>query len=257
MNRPVTHKKNLFTLVEIMIAMAVLVIMMGFLFQFINSAQRMWSASESTSNTFDQAQILLQLLENDFQSALFSNDKENPGCSIPMGIEYDSTNSLNNKLFMVAPDTNAADNVKTNLIMYAVKNGQLSRYVFDSSITGYSAPHCFYGFDPFSSSTQAEAFLSLLTTLENDINKQQVLVTGVESVKFKFLPFDSATNPITGNTEAFFFTAVPQMMRITMSLYDAKAVKVLTDSGLTLADDVVKNKIAETKRVFTKIIFLR
>ena len=71
MKRPVRYTQKYYTLVEIMVAMAILVIMMGFLFQFAIGAQRIWSASESTSTTFDQAQIALQLLENDLQSVLF------------------------------------------------------------------------------------------------------------------------------------------------------------------------------------------
>ena len=259
MKRPVRHTRKHYTLVEILVAMAILVIMMGFLFQFAIGAQRIWSASESTSTTFDQAQIALQLLENDLQSVLFASDEEHPGHSIPMGVERDSDNLLNSRLFMVAPESSAAGNVGTCLAMYALDNvnHELSRFVFDSAIAGYPNPHCFYGFDPITASGQASAFLTLLTALKNDTGKKNVLVTGVESVNVQFFPGGSATCPITGNTEAFFFKSVPQAVRITLAVYDAKAVKRLLDSGLTAASEAVVSKKAETTRVFTKIVFMR
>jgi len=239
--------------VEIMVAMAILVIMMGFLFQFVIGAQRIWSASESTSTTFDQAQIALQLLENDLQSVSYANDEEYPGHSIPMGVERASGNLLSNKLFMVAPDSSASGNAGTYLVMYALVNNELSRYVFDSAITGYGNPQCFYGFDPITATGQASAFRTLLGVLELDNDKKNILATGVQDVKVDYMPSTCATT-LSG---AEFFTSVPRAVRITLTVYDAKAVQRLLDNGLTAASEAVVNKIAETTRVFTKVIFMR
>jgi len=58
-------RKHPFTLVEMMVAMAVLVIMMSFLFQFVIGAQRIWSSSSGTADTYDQASILLTYMQKD------------------------------------------------------------------------------------------------------------------------------------------------------------------------------------------------
>ena len=255
MNRPVAHKTRRYTLVEILVAMAILVIMMGFLFQFVIGAQRIWSASASTSNVFDQAQIALQLVETDLQSALYANDKEYPGHSIPMGVELNGS-ELNDRLFMVAPDSSGTGNVGTFLLMYVLDNEELSRYVFDSGTAGYP-PHRFYGFDPITDSAQASSFLDLLTVLKNDNDKKNVIVKGVDKVTIQFFPSDSAENPDPANPKAFFFTSVPKAIRITLSVYDATAVGRLLDSGLTDSSEAVKDKKKETARIFTKIVFLR
>lgn len=67
-----------FTLLEILVAVAVLVIMMGFLFQFVISAQRVWAAS--TARTYmanETASPVLQLLTEDFRHVvrLAENDE--------------------------------------------------------------------------------------------------------------------------------------------------------------------------------------
>ena len=56
---------NRYTLVEILVAVAVLVIMMGFLFQFTIGAQRIWVSTTARMTVADQAQGILNLLTDD------------------------------------------------------------------------------------------------------------------------------------------------------------------------------------------------
>ena len=85
-----TKKEKAFTLVEIMVAMAVLVIMMGFLFQFIISAQRLWSSSNSDTAIHTQAQIVFSMFETDLQNAIVKDDS---GYSIPYLVTAEAENS--------------------------------------------------------------------------------------------------------------------------------------------------------------------
>jgi len=57
-----------FTLIEILVAVAVLVIMMGFLFQFVAGAQRIWGVSSSRSIQARRARTVLNFLQEDFNS---------------------------------------------------------------------------------------------------------------------------------------------------------------------------------------------
>ena len=70
-----------YTLTEILVAVAVLMLMMTFLMQFVIGSQRIWYASSRTSSLFDKAQIVFNLMETDLKQSLFSNEK---GESIPM-----------------------------------------------------------------------------------------------------------------------------------------------------------------------------
>lgn len=249
-----TNKAQSYTLVEIMVAMAVLVIMMGFLFQFVISGHKIWSISESTSNVFDQAQIALELIENDLQSVLFSNDEENPGHSIPMGRQLTGTKL--ESLFFVVPETTQATDAGVCMVMYVLDEDKLLRYVFDFDVLGNS-PLCFYGFDPINMSGQAALFKNILTELKN--SDKNILLTGIDEIELKYMPSSpSLTKNIAG---VDFFTSVPKAFKITLKLYDAKAVQRLLDNGFIEDDDdddnIITIKKNETRRIFNKIIFLR
>lgn len=75
------HRHHGFTLVELMVAMAVLIIMMGFLFQFVLGAQRVWSASEEKNDIFQTANIVLNVVETDLHNMQFSTE---PGKTLPL-----------------------------------------------------------------------------------------------------------------------------------------------------------------------------
>jgi type II secretory pathway component PulJ len=61
-------------LVELLAAMAVLVVMMFLLFQFIAGAQRAWSAATSSQEVYEKARIALDLITRDLQSAVARAD---------------------------------------------------------------------------------------------------------------------------------------------------------------------------------------
>lgn len=61
-----TIKRN-FTLIEILVAVAVLVIMMGFLFQFTGGAQRVWSANTARTEMSAQADAIFSLIREDLE----------------------------------------------------------------------------------------------------------------------------------------------------------------------------------------------
>lgn len=67
-----------FTLLEILVAVAVLVIMMGFLFQFVISAQRVWAASTARNYMTDQANVVFQMMAEDFSQMVTVTEDENP-----------------------------------------------------------------------------------------------------------------------------------------------------------------------------------
>ena len=68
-------QKRHFTLVELMVAMGVLVIMMGFLFQFTIGAQRIWNASSKQTTAFSSAQVLMDVLNDDLMNMRYSNEE--------------------------------------------------------------------------------------------------------------------------------------------------------------------------------------
>jgi type II secretory pathway pseudopilin PulG len=69
-------KKRHFTLLELMAAMVVLVIMMGFLFHFITRSQQLWNASDRNARIYENARIFFDLLGRDLTGAIVSKDAE-------------------------------------------------------------------------------------------------------------------------------------------------------------------------------------
>lgn len=65
-----------FTLLEILVAVAVLVIMMSFLFQFVISAQRVWAASTARTYMADQANAVFQVMAEDFNQMITVSEDE-------------------------------------------------------------------------------------------------------------------------------------------------------------------------------------
>lgn len=66
--------KHNFTLIEILVAVAVLVIMMGFLFQFTTGAQRVWSANTARTEMSAQADAIFSLIKEDLEHIYIVED---------------------------------------------------------------------------------------------------------------------------------------------------------------------------------------
>ncbi len=67
-------KKARFTLVELLASMAVFLILMAVMFQFIGSAQRAWTASNATTEVYQNARILFDVLARDLQGSVARAD---------------------------------------------------------------------------------------------------------------------------------------------------------------------------------------
>ena len=72
------HFRNNFTLLEILVAVAVLVIMMSFLFQFVVSAQRVWAAASARTYLADQANAVFQLMGEDLGQIVTVKEEDDP-----------------------------------------------------------------------------------------------------------------------------------------------------------------------------------
>jgi len=66
-------KKLKFTLIELMVAMAVFALLMASLMQFFGSAQKLWSLSSSKSEMFENARVALEMISRDLQSAYYNS----------------------------------------------------------------------------------------------------------------------------------------------------------------------------------------
>ena len=233
MNRPVTHKSRHFSLIELMIAMAILVIMMGFLFQFTISAQRLWSASNNNDVLFEQAQLCFDLIEKDLKAAIVQDETSNPGRGIPYYINtaaLDGT-SAEQLLFMITQtDSNQAvgdPNLGSQaypVVYYTDAAKNLYRRVLDSVINSTNPLHC-YGMS-------AANFTTWRSSLTTDFLSEETQYRICENIASVDLDLHSSTT-----IDAFH---MPEVVKIT----------------LVLTDPAVKDPNETSTRIFSKTIFL-
>jgi type II secretory pathway pseudopilin PulG len=262
MNRPVKHTIKSFTLVEIMIAMAVLVIMMGFLFQFINSAQRLWSASTRTASVFETAQIVFDVMETDLKNAVFSDE---PGREIPFYVRTLTSTHVPSNPEMVGKycgmfsnfassgtDNNNVEKVGTYpvLFIFNATNKKIYRCAIDQDTYTLNdkdetkvtdIPNWYL----FGSGFTKDFFLEFVKTFfGSNIDKVDELAAGVEDMEITPLFSDDET------TNSFGFAKVrPEAVKITLTLYDSAADK--------LEEAAKEMRVDETKRVFSKIVYMQ
>lgn len=90
MKRLVVKQHRAFTLVEIMVTMAILVVMMSFLFQFVLGAQRVWSGTTKNMEIFEDAQAIFDVMEADLKNMICEIPEDNPDGGILFYLDTES-----------------------------------------------------------------------------------------------------------------------------------------------------------------------
>ena len=122
-----------FTLLEILVAVSVLVIMMGFVFQFVISAQRMWAVSTARTYMADQANIIFQLMAEDFSQMITIDEEENPDSVIGWFCDPDpkppATEKNLNQFCFYGYDRDDADGALYGVMYFYLPKGENSSYL--------------------------------------------------------------------------------------------------------------------------------
>lgn len=231
LNKSVNIKKS-FTLIELMIAMAILIIMMGFLFQFLNSTQKLWSASNQSDIIFEQAQTFFEYLEKDLKGAIVQDEKTNPGRGIPYWIsanpiEIEVDENTSDKLLVIltqTPGSNIANKDTASaayLVAYFIDSGKLNRRIFDYVQSSPSSKNPLYFFGDSTPDITSWSYSSNETAY--------MLCENISSLKMDFY----STHSINAYN-------LPQAIKITLEL---------TDPSIQDTNEI-------NIRVFSKVIFL-
>jgi len=241
-----------FTLIELMAAMAVLVIMMGFLFKFIVSSQNLWTASERNSRIYENAQIFFELFGRDLSSAVASN---RPGQEIAFWVGPTDAptrgDDADEDLLAFATMSPSGSHGKTKIWEVHYKWGNIGAdpgrclirrsVVADTDSEGDADPDWdFYG--------KALADASEWVDTDNRAEAQEV-IDGVEGIEIACYLADGEVDAVTGKPKPCLSKAypeVPAQVKITLTLVDQRAL----DNGLTGA------KLDISRRTFTKVILL-
>lgn len=239
-------RKTRFTLIEILAAMAVLIVLMAMVFTFFASAQKAWSITDTNTRIYENARVAFDLISRDLQCAATS---EEPAREIPFyqafGTDFDPTN-WNRRLglyFVTVAEPASAAKTKLCEIGYQLYTGNDAshsgdRFWFRRSRTCDSdgATWNFYGIP-------AAAGGIIPGTGWTDISATgaQKVIPGVESIRFDLFPTATWNASKTLNE-------LPKAVRVTITLFDPKL--------MTVPDAVRNAQIDKSKRTFSKLIFL-
>lgn len=104
-----TNRKNAFTLAEVLVAVAVLVVMMTFIFQYTASAQRLWAANTARTEMSAQADALFSLLEQDLVSMYVVQESEEIDAQAGWYCCHKKVDASDKAAFTVSKDYNLLD----------------------------------------------------------------------------------------------------------------------------------------------------
>ena len=261
MNRLHKYTLRYYTLVEIMVAVAILVIMMGFLFQFVIGAQRIWSASTRTGSLFEKAQIVFEVMETDLKNAVISAE---PGREIPFYRNFHNTDAHGSDLYFGIMSNYSSSVTPTEVSPYenrVVVDMYPVLYLFDHTRHIFyrcAVDSCYFDSSPPPSpctpnisqwftfgiidATSGDYYANLINNSSSPFyiypHLLDVMADGVETVEIQTLP-----TTVTGYT-----TQKPRVVRIVLTLYDPEADRLTGQPATTRRD--------EPRRVFSKIIFM-
>jgi len=227
--RPVRRR---FTLIEILAAMAVLVVIMAALFQFLLSAQRAWTMTETNSRAYENAQIVFEIITKDLQSVMFSttDNKEIPFYVGEATAKDDETKTHLSFVAAIEPATGAATRLCEVHYKCRTLTGSADyTYWFRRAcVSDTEADWDFYG------DTSTDTATNWVST---DGSAQKV-VYGVKNLQLKC--YDNS-GVMAADSYA---TSTPAGVEITVTFFDEK----LKDAPAKVRD--------ATNRTFTKLIFL-
>ena len=257
LNKNRTAKKRAFTLVEIMVTMAILVVMMSFLFQYVIGAQRIFTSSNRQAVLFDDAQIVLGLMENDLQNMVVSNE---PGREIPMFYHKGTYDSKTYHLLMMVTSGESSKLSSSDeetlvgyylvVYCYSEKDEKLYRVAIDNKHalgpTLNLKPWDFFGLDFIGDATTSEKQAIIAKYASGVVTKMTSDYEIMDAVSsFKIIPLNSDDF----DSSSHFAKVRPDAIKLELTLYDAEKVPK------ELPEDRQKELKAENSRLFSKVIF--
>lgn len=230
-----------FTLVELLAAMAVLVIVMGFMFNFLSNAQRTWSMMETNTRVYENARAALGLITRDLQGAIASDTDSR---EIPFFVGKTSPAASDSLLaFVTAQEPESSARTRLCEIHYCQQSYRLTRAAaFDRNSSGEDSDWDFFGDLHDDDSSPGNSVPDWVDSRAN----RHVVIRGVENITFTCY---HPGGTLTGGGNGTGYTYLPAAVQVSMTLFDEKL------HGVWAALDAnLKNR---SRRTFTKTIFLR
>ena len=289
------YKVHSFTLIELITAMSIFSVLMLVMMRFFSESQQAWTSSNQRSMIFENAQIAMDLISRDLQSAYYEDEL---GSQVPFWhlSNVDTTNNAREMISFISttpmrPNDNCTSNmceIQYKLLYTETPTSNLAGWLM-RSVTGNKNDAIADMDNEYHAATNA-------TGKHNYANNFNVGGTGVTNVftsdnsssgdksgtphfskvipyvtNLSFLCFDSSNTLIPVDATGSADTEFPAMVKITLSLLDKNSwQKWIAMGGKPdkIYWDHVNNTLVDTadlqsafrkkhERTFTKFVFLR
>lgn len=253
-------RKTNFTLVELIVAMAVFSILLLLMLQFFSGAQRIWNGMEKRNEIYANARIAMDLMTAQLQNTFYTNagipfvieDPDTDDSKIYFatrtGDQFPGNSSLKYMTFQRNHIT--AANSETN-----VEQEQLCVAVFCDTTTGtpdFSSFFPPYGVSPVTDFTQATNLLpSRLDGLLADPQFSSVIADNVTS--FKIIPYKLDTNDKIVRDSSSPIKKMPFLIELKLSLLSPEDFS----RWLTITNTTEKDNFREENEyTFSRTVYL-
>jgi type II secretion system protein J len=186
-----------FTLLEMLIAMAVLAVIMLILFRFFANVQDAWSVSMNTTELYENARVALDIVTRDLQAAV-AKANDIPGQHIRFH------QAAGDKLWFITSG-DPSDAAKSSLIEvgYRLNDNHFERAFVDDTNANWNI----YG--PRDDASHQDGYLKVIGAVLQE----------------SFVCYDASLSPYTPNNEGN-ETFLPSMVSITLRLIDSKSFEL-------------------------------
>ena len=229
------NRKQRFTIVEVLVAMAVFSILMLLIMQIFGSMQNVWTTTANRTETYQNARVIMDMIATDLQSAFYNldADAETSWCYYQTALE---PNSDSKPIWFVTHRQKSVQAKNSSLVqtgywmeevtkdgvtLYALKNLVISNMNIDGA--GNTADLYDYLY------TTAKAPAAKLRSVDSDLKKFAVTLDD-NVVSLKITPFVKKTDPANGKNT--WDTSVPCNR---LPLYVKVELEILDDDPETRA----------------------
>ncbi|MCF7854073.1 MAG: prepilin-type N-terminal cleavage/methylation domain-containing protein [Candidatus Pacebacteria bacterium] len=227
-----------FTLVELLVAMAVLVILMSVLFQFTGAARRAWLGTSSNTRIYENSRIAMELLARDIKNAVASDTL---GEEIPFYIYNHDPVSMPEIITIVSPTDIDTTSQESRLceVTYAHSTNGTNEYTLQRQAIGdNNAQWDFFG-------NTGSGWQNTPATRD-----YQEVIRGVDDVTITCHQADGSA--FATGALPYEANQLPAFVEISLTLFDENLMR-LKD---TLSLGVWQEQKRKTLRTFTRIVFL-
>ena len=215
--------RRFFTLIEMIAALAVFLVLMLVVFQFFGAAQKVWSATNASVESFENARVIEDIVSRDLKSAV-ATANDIPGSNLM----YRQTN-CNTLMFVTSGATSSNGKCELMIVAYTLDGTDFKRATLDSS-----------------DSPNWESKIYHVDTAVLPTSSLQTVANNV--LDFSITPFDKTMTPIPAST----MNQLPYAVVLQFKLLDKKGAALasqLTGTSKAAAEN-------RTSRTFTKFILL-